>query len=391
MKKNKTMNPGRKLAFKALLLSALAFIAVSCEKDDMQLNGETANVESSFDVTENNSQAPAPGTQSIAEIAIGEGFDELVGALAYVDENLNAGLVDLFLNGTDQFTVFAPTNEAFEGLYAALEVNEISELPAELVLDVLFYHVAEGRRAANSVVPPRRPRTISTLLGESFSVTSGAEIIDIAGQTVNITAADISASNGIIHVIDAVLLPLAPENGSGENGSVGQQMNSARGSIANAGVPAVPAPGGESIAEIAIGAGFDELVSALAYVDEELDAGLVELFLNGTDQYTVFAPTNEAFEGLYESLGVDGITDLPADLVLDVLFYHVVAGRRAANSVVPPRNPRSITTILGETFSVNSSGVITDIAGQEVNIIAADITASNGIIHVIDTVLLPLE
>ncbi len=76
-----------------------------------------------------------------------------------------------------------------------------------------------------------------------------------------------------------------------------------------------PAPGEESIAAIAIDAGFSELVAALVYVDAELDAGLVDLFLNGTDQYTVFAPTDEAFEGLYNALEIDGITDLPAELV----------------------------------------------------------------------------
>ena len=152
-----------------------------------------------------------------------------------------------------------------------------------------------------------------------------------------------------------------------------------------------PAPSSESIAEIAIDAGFSELVGALSYVDAELNAGLVDLFLNGTDQYTVFAPTNEAFEALYGALEIDGITDLDAELVLDVLSYHVVEGRRAANSVVPPVRDRKITTLLGATFSVDRSGVISDIAGQEVNIVAADISASNGIIHVIDTVLLPLE
>jgi uncharacterized surface protein with fasciclin (FAS1) repeats len=151
-----------------------------------------------------------------------------------------------------------------------------------------------------------------------------------------------------------------------------------------------PAPGDQSIAEIAIGAGFTELVAALVYVDEELDAGLVNLFLNGKDQYTVFAPTNEAFEGLYDFLGIDEITDLPAELVLDVLLYHVAEGRRAANSVVPPRGTRTITTLLGATFSVNTSGVITDKFGQSVTIETPNISASNGIIHIIDTVLLPL-
>jgi uncharacterized surface protein with fasciclin (FAS1) repeats len=151
-----------------------------------------------------------------------------------------------------------------------------------------------------------------------------------------------------------------------------------------------PAPGPDSIAEIAIGAGFTELVGALLYVDEELDAGLVDLFLNGTDQYTVFAPTDEAFEGLYDFLGIDEISDLPPELVLDVLLYHVVEGRRAANSVVPPRMDRSITTLLGASFSVDRTGTITDRFGQEVKIVAPNISASNGIIHVVDTVLLPL-
>ena len=151
-----------------------------------------------------------------------------------------------------------------------------------------------------------------------------------------------------------------------------------------------PAPGPDSIAEIAIDAGFTELVSALVYVDEELEAGLVDLFLNGTDQFTVFAPTNDAFEGLYAFLGIEEISDLPPELVLDVLLYHVTEGRRAANSVVPPVRDRAITTLLGATFSVDSTGTITDLFGQEVGIVAPNISASNGVIHVVDTVLLPL-
>jgi uncharacterized surface protein with fasciclin (FAS1) repeats len=154
-----------------------------------------------------------------------------------------------------------------------------------------------------------------------------------------------------------------------------------------------PAPGPDPIAQIAIDNGFTELVGALVYVDEELDAGLVELFLNGTDQYTVFAPTNAAFEDLYDFLGINEISDLPPELVLDVLLYHVTEGRRAANSVVPPRNPRQITTLLGVGFTVDNTGTITDIFGQEASFVSpnlVNVSASNGIIHVVDTVLLPL-
>jgi len=172
-----------------ILLGILAFIAFSCEKDELKRG------------------APAPGDDSIAEIAIGAGFTELVGALVYVDAELDAGLVDLFLEGTDQYTVFAPTNEAFEALYAFLDKDEITDLEPELVLDVLLYHVVEGRRAANSVVPPRGIRTITTLLGETFTVNTDLEITAV-GNTAEIIIPNISASNGIIHVIDTVILPI---------------------------------------------------------------------------------------------------------------------------------------------------------------------------------------
>jgi uncharacterized surface protein with fasciclin (FAS1) repeats len=126
--------------------------------------------------------------------------------------------VDLFLNGRDQYTVFAPTDQAFDNLYGLLsavlstEIDAITDLPAEVVLDVLFYHVAEGRRAANSVVPRNRDgmRTITSLLGETFSVRTNLSIKDgLTGlrEDARIRAADITARNGIIHVIDQVIVP----------------------------------------------------------------------------------------------------------------------------------------------------------------------------------------
>ncbi len=164
-------------------------------------------------------RAPAPGSDAIATIAIAAGFDELVGALSYVDANLGTGLVTLFSEGTDQFTVFAPTDEAFENLYVLLTavldtpIDEVTDLPPEIVLDVLLYHVAEGRRAANSVVPPGRSpwaRTIESLLGETFDVRRDGTIQDgLTGlrDDAGIVSPDISASNGIIHVIDQVIVP----------------------------------------------------------------------------------------------------------------------------------------------------------------------------------------
>jgi uncharacterized surface protein with fasciclin (FAS1) repeats len=167
-----------------------------------------------FGIEEN--RAPAPGSDPIAAIAIGAGFDSLVNALVYVDGELGTGLVDLFLNGTDQYTVFAPTNDAFDGLFGLLgqvlgsTVDEFSDLPAPVVLDVLLYHVAEGRRTANSVVPKRGERTITPLLGETFAVRPDLTIRDgLTGLRTDakIASANISASNGIIHVIDQVIVP----------------------------------------------------------------------------------------------------------------------------------------------------------------------------------------
>jgi uncharacterized surface protein with fasciclin (FAS1) repeats len=154
-------------------------------------------------------RAPAPGDQSIAQIAIGANFtSSSARSPTSTRTRISAGLVDLFLNGTDQYTVFAPTNQAFRDLYADFGVSGIEELPAPVVLDVLLYHVAEGRRAANSVVPPVRPRSIATLQGSSLTVTS-AGVIKTPTQEAGFVPGliDVSASNGIIHAVDTVLLP----------------------------------------------------------------------------------------------------------------------------------------------------------------------------------------
>lgn len=168
-----------------------------------------------------------------------------------------------------------------------------------------------------------------------------------------------------------------------------------------------PAPGDQTIAEIVIDAAtadvdaeFTLLLDALQYAD------LAEVFA-GNDQYTVFAPTDEAFLNLVDALSASLDADilenegpfaaidayLGEGTIANVLLYHVTKGRRAANSVVP-RNPRArdrkITTLLDVSFSVNSNGEITAV-GNNANIITPDLSASNGIIHVIDTVLLPIE
>lgn len=197
-----------RLPLQVIFMAVLSFLIFSCSGEDLSNETElSATVLEESVVTASKKAAPAPGEDPIAAIAIDAGFKELVKALTFVDESLHTQLVDLFLNGTDQYTVFAPTDEAFQNLYIALGVEGITEVDPELVLNVLLYHVVEGRRAANSVVPPTKERTIETLLGVDFQVDRTATIHAV-GNTANIITANISASNGIIHVIDAVILPI---------------------------------------------------------------------------------------------------------------------------------------------------------------------------------------
>jgi uncharacterized surface protein with fasciclin (FAS1) repeats len=149
----------------------------------------------------------APGSSTIYEIAAGnDSFTILTLALE------TTGL-DAALDGSGQFTVFAPTDEAFLALEAAnpgfldLLINDPDTLSA-----VLLYHVTEGRRWSNSVVNRNNPKTISTLSGGTFTVLPSAAIVDtdslgLGSPDSQIVAVDISASNGVIHVIDQVLIP----------------------------------------------------------------------------------------------------------------------------------------------------------------------------------------
>jgi uncharacterized surface protein with fasciclin (FAS1) repeats len=136
--------------------------------------------------------AKAPGSQTIAEIAASDpNFSTLVAALSCT------GLVDA-VAGRQQLTVFAPTNAAF----AALNLNEenVCQIEREALTNILLYHVTRGVRLSESVLGKKK---IVMLNGGSITVSSGGQI----NGNSNIVAADIRAKNGVIHVIDAVLLP----------------------------------------------------------------------------------------------------------------------------------------------------------------------------------------
>lgn len=146
-----------------------------------------------------------PGEASIVDIASTNGdFDTLVAAVGCADPAVLATLTS-----GDKYTVFAPTDAAFEATLG-VDANSVCSIPQGLLTNVLLYHVTEGRRFSNSVVPKGpQPKTIETLLGVPFQV-NGLEITDVDKDTAPTIIApfNVNASNGVIHAIDEVLLPV---------------------------------------------------------------------------------------------------------------------------------------------------------------------------------------
>jgi uncharacterized surface protein with fasciclin (FAS1) repeats len=283
-------------------------------------------------------QAPAPNVvqlaQSNPDLSI---LAEAVGVAGLADDHSAPG----------PFTVFAPTNAAFAALLGELGVTK-AELFADtqLLTTVLTYHVL-GARVERSAIP--LGKAITPLQGSLFKIEQGGgglTINDGQGRTARITAADVQASNGVVHVIDAVILPPV-----------------------------------ENVVQLAQStADFGELVAAVTAADL---AGA----LSYAGPFTVFAPTDAAFADLLTELGITR-DDLFSDtaLLAAVLTYHVIPGRVLAADVVPGTQP---ATLQGQTFDIGADLVITDQRGRTANIVATDVFATNGVIHVIDRVLLP--
>lgn len=258
------------------------------------------------------------------------------------------------LSGNGPFTVFAPTNAAFADLLSELGVTKEALLSnTELLTQVLTYHVVSGE-ILKAQVPVGQG--IATVQGGSFQVDATFAITDERGRQSNIIATDVIATNGVVHVIDKVILPAAMT------------------------MPA-PSPSAGSIVAVAQGnPDFSILVEAV------VAAGLADTLANG-GPFTVFAPTNEAFAALLGELHTSKEALLAnTELLTQVLLYHVVEGKIEAADV--PLHT-AIPTIGGGTFSVNNDFVITDARHRGSQIIATDVPADNGVIHVINRVLLP--
>ena len=277
--------------------------------------------------TVDNRTAPAPAaTFDIVETASAAGsFKTLLAAVEA------AGLTET-LRGDGPFTVFAPSDAAFAALPDGTVEALLADIPA--LTEILLYHVVAEEVPASQVAGRS---LIGTVQGSDFNVsTDGGVFINEA----TVTAADIAASNGIIHVIDRVLLPP------------------------------------KTISEIAAASDdFTTLVAALGA------AGLVET-LAGEGPFTVFAPTNAAFAALPEGTVQGLLNDIPA--LTSVLLFHVAGEKLPASAVV---GSKSIVTLEGSSAPVALDDSGAKIAGARVSV--TNIPAANGVIHVIDAVMLP--
>ena len=270
----------------------------------------------------------------IVQTAVGAGqFTTLASLLQ------QAGLVNTLATG-GPFTVFAPTDAAFAKVPKAT-LDALAADPAKLKA-VLLYHVVPGRVTAADVVKLSSAKTAE---GRSLAikVSNGAVLVDSA----QVVTPDVQASNGVIHVIDSVLIP-------------------------REGMPATP----KTIVQTAVAAGsFKTLASLLK------KAGLVGA-LQGKGPFTVFAPTDAAFAKLPKAtlaaLGKDKAK------LRSALLYHVVKGSVPAAKVV---KLRSATTLNGKAVSIRVKGGNVVVGGARVT--TADVKASNGVIHVVNKVLIP--
>ncbi|RMG73958.1 MAG: fasciclin domain-containing protein, partial [Chloroflexi bacterium] len=334
--------------------------------------GDEESTDESSDMTDEEETNDA-ASMTIAEIALGdENFTTLV-SLATAP-GVDSAILEQLMNPEASLTVFAPTNEAFDNLLTSLNIDpaKLVEQP-DLLNVILSYHVAEGAVTSDQL---SNGQEIPTLLeGESIVVQVTSAGVVKLDYTATVTTPDIAASNGVVHVINEVLLPQTavrmyntmrdelappppPEEGEGEEEAAMEEPVTIAETLANT-------------------EGFTNLLTALEA------AGQVEL-LSGEGPFTVFAPNDDAFaklpEGVFESLLSSPIS------VQSVLAYHMLDGIVMAADIA---DGAMMPTLLGAplTFTVGDDGTV--MINGEATVVTADIIASNGIIHVIDTALIP--
>ncbi len=257
------------------------------------------------------------------------------------------------LDGTTNYTVFAPDNDAFAAFLSDSGFSDLSEVPTDVLTQVLMNHVQSGMITSGD---------LTTGYIESMAMGSASEenlsmYIDTSDGVIingvsNVVTADVEVDNGIIHAVDAVI-----------------------------GLPDITT---FAMADPT----FETLVAALTREDSYT---FVETLMMTSDPapFTVFAPTNDAFGALLEELEVESLNDISGEVLADVLSYHVVAGANVRSGDLSDGMEVTMLNEDSTTVNVGDTVTLTDSSGRTSTVVATDVQANNGVIHVLDMVLLP--
>ena len=307
----------------SLLLSTL-FVFTSCDDDDDEPTVQELNIVET-----------ALGTPDLSTLVADLQQTNLVSAL----------------EGTGPFTVFAPTNAAFQALLDSNPAwNSLSDIDNATLTSVLLFHVTEGDIRAADLTDTY----VNTLSTGPNSEPISLQVAVTGGVTFNGSAApsltDVGATNGVVHIINEVMLPPNVVNFALNNPE------------------------------------FSSLVAALTRAD--LTTDYVDV-LSGDGPFTVFAPTNAAFQALLDSNNEwSTLADIPVETLAAVLNYHVVSGANVQADQLT--DDQTITTLGGTlTTDLSSGAKLETTGGQSVDIVLTDVQGTNGVIHVVNSVLLP--
>ena len=296
-----------------------------------------------------------PQQMDIVETAIATpDLSNLVAALKAADGNL----VNV-LSGQGPFTVLAPTNAAFSKFLADNGFAKLSDVPTDVLSQILLNHVVSGNVSSTDLKTAKSGYSKTSATGPGgknlslyFNTADGVKFNGIS----KVATADIAASNGTIHIVDAVI-----------------------------GLPTV-------VTFATSNPALSSLVAALQSADSQNPSPALIPTLSGNGPFTVFAPTNDAFAALLKELDPSGntkLSDVKPATVQSILLYHVLSGNVTSDKITSG----SVTTLGGDVTIDAAKLTITDPNLRVSNIIPTlvDIQAVNGVVHAIDKVILPLQ
>lgn len=250
------------------------------------------------------------------------------------------------LQGNGSFTVFAPTNAAFDKLENGVLETLLNN--PDVLAEVLQYHVVNGKVMSMDL----SNGDVATLLsGKTINVSIMDGILKLNNSAM-VTSADIEATNGVVHIIDEVLLPEGFELPKDNIVKIASETPS-----------------------------LSILVDALTMFPDLVNA------LSADGNYTVFAPTNDAFTALLGVIGQSDLEDIPEDVIERLLKYHVISSAALMSSDLSDGQMAATLLSADDKITVGISGSNVTINGA--NVTTANVEASNGIVHIVDAVLVP--